>query len=102
MQFTVNAVHFKADSKLIDFVSLKLEKLGQYYEGVIGGEVKLKLDNSVPTENKITEIMLKIKGEELFAKKQSKSFEESTDLAIEALRRQLTKYKGKLSEKNRK
>ena len=47
-------------------------------------------------ENKIAEIRLIIKGTDLFAKKKCKSFEEATDTAIEALRRQLKKHKEKL------
>jgi putative sigma-54 modulation protein len=34
----------------------------------------------------------------LFAKKQSRSFEESTDVAVEALRKQIRKYKSKLKD----
>ena len=37
-------------------------------------------------------------AEELFAKKQCKSFEAATDETIEALRRQLKKHKGKQFE----
>ena len=36
-----------------------------------------------------------LKGNDLFASKVSKSFEESTDEAIDALKKQLEKYKGK-------
>ena len=46
--------------------------------------------------NKIIEIKLNVPGKELFAKKQTKSFEESTDEAIEALRKQLLKEKEKM------
>jgi len=42
---------------------------------------------------------LKIPGNDLFAKKQSDSFEESTDIAVEALRRQLKKHKEKIKGK---
>ena len=45
--------------------------------------------------NKIAEIKLLVPGQDLFVKKQAKSFEESTDLAVEALRRQVKKYKEK-------
>ena len=37
-------------------------------------------------------------GKELFAKKQCKSFEEAADTAVDALRRQLKKYKDKHSK----
>jgi putative sigma-54 modulation protein len=36
-----------------------------------------------------------VPGNDLFAKKQSKSFEEATDIAVDALRKQLTKHKEK-------
>lgn len=102
MQVNINSVHFKADTKLLDFIKLKVDKLSNYYDGVLGGDVILKLTNNGSPDNKVTEIKLMIKGEDLFAKKQSKSFEESTDLAVEALRRQLKRYKGKLVDNNRK
>ena len=40
------------------------------------------------------------KGQELFSKKQSASFEESIDLACEALKSQIKKHKEKLLSKN--
>lgn len=96
MRVNINAVHFKADKKLVDFINERVEKLNQYYDGVIGSDVMLKVDNNESRDNKIAEIRLKIPGYDLYAKKQSKSFEESTDIAIEALRRQLKKHKGKI------
>lgn len=99
MKLNINSVHFKADSKLEDFIQQKVDKLENYYDGIIAGDVHLKLDNNGTPDNKITEIRLMIKGYDLYAKKQSSSFEEATDVAVEALRRQLRKYKGKQREK---
>lgn len=96
MKITINSVHFKADKKLVDFINEKVEKLTTVYNGVIGSEVILKVENSETPENKIAEIRLFIKGNDLYAKKQSKTFEEATDTAVEALKRQLSKYKDKL------
>ncbi len=96
MKVNINSVHFKADKKLLDFVNEKVEKLSSMYNGVIGSDVILKLENSDTPENKVAEIRLFIKGNDLYAKKQSKTFEEAADTAIEALRRQLTKYKDKI------
>ena len=81
--------------KLEQFIESKVNKLNQFYDDIISVEVFLKVDKDQGLENKITEIKLKISGTELFAKKQTKTFEESTDTAIEALRRQLTKFKEK-------
>lgn len=96
MKVNVNSVHFKADRKLLNFINEKVGKLTQIYDGVIGSDVFLKLDNNDDGENKIAEIRLFIRGNDLYAKKQSKSFEEATDNAVEALRKQLTRYKEKV------
>jgi len=95
----INSVHFKADKKLESFVKEKLDKLPSVYDGVIGAEVKLKLDNTVSPENKIAEIRLMIKGNDLFAIKEAKTFEEAISKAADVLRRQLRKYKEKLRGK---
>ncbi len=97
MKVKINSVHFKTDSKLNDFINDKVGKLSSMYEGVIGSDVTLKMENSELPENKIAEIRLIIRGHDLYAKKQCKTFEEATDIAVEALRRQLTKHKAKLN-----
>ena len=96
MKINISSVHFKADQKLEDFIQERIEKLSGIYDGIIGSEVTLKLDKSNNTDNKVTEIKLFIRGNDLFAKKQCKSFEEATDSAVEALRKQLTKHKEKI------
>jgi putative sigma-54 modulation protein len=63
----------------------------------VTSEVFLRLDKAQDKSNKIAEVRILLPGKELFAKKQSKTFEEATDLAVEALRRQVRKYKGKLT-----
>lgn len=96
MNIKINAVHFKADKKLDAFIKERLEKLQTFFEGVIGSEVMLKLENSEDRENKIAEIRLLIKGYDLFAKKESTTFEAAIDAAVEALRKQLVRYKEKV------
>ncbi len=96
MTVNINSVHFKADRKLQAFINEKVERLTQMYEGVISSEVILKVENTEAPENKIAEIRLIIRGNDLYAKKQCKTFEEATDTALEALRRQLLKHKNKI------
>ncbi|HKL03685.1 MAG TPA: ribosome-associated translation inhibitor RaiA [Cryomorphaceae bacterium] len=97
MQVNVHSIQFKADSKLIDFIELRLEKLEQFHDKMIGAEVFLKLDKNNHSGNKIAEIKINVPGKDLFAKRQSTTFEESVDSVIEALRRQIKKVKGKRS-----
>lgn len=99
MKVIIQTLHFKADRKLEEFINVKLDKLGSVYENVIGSEVTLKLENVDDNNNKIADIRLMIPGYDLFASKQSKSFEEATDQAVEALRKQLKKRKSKIRAK---
>ena len=96
MNIKINSVHFKADGKLESFIKEKLQKMLSIYEGIIGSEVILKLENTESRENKMVEIRLMVRGYDLFAKKQAKSFEEATDQAMEALKKQLIKHKEKI------
>ena len=97
MDIKVHSVHFKADQKLVDFVNEKVTKLQVLFDHIIAGEVFLRIDKNSEKENKIAEVKLLIPGKELFAKKQCKSFEEAADLAVEALRKQVDKHKGKIT-----
>ncbi|CAN5547228.1 ribosome-associated translation inhibitor RaiA [soil metagenome] len=96
MKVKVQSIHFDADGKLLSFVEEKVEKLKQFYEEIIDSEVFLRLDKNDEKENKIAEIKIQTKGKTLFASEQCKTFEEATDNAVEALRKQITKHKEKL------
>lgn len=96
MKITVQAIHFTADSKLVDFIQKKADKLDQFFDQIISGEVYLKLEKVEDEANKIIEIKLLIPGNQVFAKEKCKTFEEATDLAIESLRKQLEKHKQKI------
>ncbi len=98
MKVNITSVHFKADKKLENFIEKKIVKLTGTTEGVIGSEVTLKLEPSESKDNKVAEIRLQIKGYDLYAKKQSRTFEQATDTAIAALKKQLEKYKGRVKK----
>lgn len=95
MNVQIQTVKFDADKRLVDFVTHKMEKLDRFAERSTGAEVVLKLDKDPEKGNKIATITLHMPGEELVANHQAKSFEEAVDEAIDALRRQLEKLKGK-------
>lgn len=98
MKVTVQSVHFDADQKLLDFIQAKLDKLALHYDRIIEGEVTLRLENASNNENKVTEIRLHVPGNDLFSKRQCSSFEEATDLAVEALRNQIERHKEKIRQ----
>jgi putative sigma-54 modulation protein len=95
MKLQVHSIHFTADQKLIGFIEQKVNKLETFYDRLVSGEVFLRLNNE-GIENKTVEIKLKVPGSELIAKEHAKSFEAAADLATEALKSQLNKFKTKL------
>ena len=100
MEIIINSVHFNADKKLLDFVNKKVNKLDIFFDGIISAEITLRVLKPETVRNKIAEIKLSIPvNGYLFAKKQADTFEEATDLAVDAIRKQLGKYKDKLKSK---
>ena len=95
MKLQVHSIHFDADSKLIGFIQKKLDKLETFYDRLVDGEVFLRLNNE-GIENKTVEIKLRVPGSQLFAVEKAKSFEAATDLAADAMRMQLKKFKTKV------
>lgn len=95
MEMQIHSVHFDADKKLLNFIEAKVNKLLQYRDTILAADIFLRLDNVQDDNNKIVEIKLDVPSKPLFAKKQSKTFEEATDNAVNALKRQITKQKDK-------
>ena len=95
MNIKIQTLHFDADKKLLDFTKRKVQKLMKFYDAIVSTEVILKLDKNQQEENKIAEIKLEIPGNDLFAKRQCKSFENAIDQVNDALKKQITKHKEK-------
>ena len=98
MEIKINAVGFSASSQLEDFIQKKISKLDKYHDGIIGSEVTLKLEKDANLENKVVEVLLNVKGQEVFAKKNAKKFEEAVDELYDVVKRQLVKIKEKERE----
>ena len=95
MNIKIQSVHFAADKQLKEFIIKKVEKLISIDDNIINADVYLKVDKPESFDNKIVEIKLHSSLGEYFAKKQANSFEESTDLVSQALRKQILKHKEK-------
>ena len=89
-------MHFDADTKLIDHVNTKIEKLKTFHDKIISAEVYLKLDNlSQNIRDKVAEIKIHVPKHSYFVKHQSKTFEQSFDLAFDSLVNQVKRQKEK-------
>lgn len=93
MNIIINAVKFKADQKLNEFVEDKIQRLVKHSPQVIGAEITMKLEQDHEHGNKIVDIRLEIPGYDLFASKQATTFEEACVEACDALKNQIEKAK---------
>jgi putative sigma-54 modulation protein len=96
MNVQIRTQRFDADKKLLTHVQDRVEKLKTYHDGIVDVEVYLKVDNVVhQIKDKIAEIKVHIPKHTFFVKHDSKSFEESFDLALRSLIDQIKSYKEK-------
>ena len=100
MEVRIQAIHFDATEKLQDFIQKKTAKLEKYCDDINKVEVSLKSFVKPETAmNKEASIKVLVPNGEFFAEKVSDTFEESVDVCVDALSKQLTKYKEKLRGK---
>jgi putative sigma-54 modulation protein len=96
MTVNIQTVHFNADTKLIEHVNKKIQKLNSIHDRITTVDVYLKLDNVVhQIKDKVAEIKVKVPRHEFFVKESSKSFEESFDGALDSMVTQIKRKKEK-------
>ncbi len=99
MEIMIQAIHFDATEKLEAFISKKAAKLERFYDNIKKVEVSLKVVKPETAMNKEAGIKVLIPNGELYAEKTKDSFEEAVVEALEALEKQLQKFKEKQSGK---
>ncbi len=99
MRVLTEAVQFKADIKLIQFIEERLSKLDHFFDQIINAKVVLRLENASKIKDKVVEVSIHVPGDRLFAKSTDKTFEAAIDDVTHALERQLKKYKAKVRQK---
>ncbi len=96
MKIEIQTVHFNADQRLLDFVDRKVSKLTLFSDRIIDANVVLSMEKmGSQIKNKVAVIKLNVPGNMLVAKETAKVFEESVDLAVDSLKKQLEKIKKK-------
>ena len=94
MEIKVQAIHFDASEKLVDFINRKAERLARRFVNVIEMDFNLRVVKPETAMNK--EVVMRVVSpheEDMVATKVADTFEEAVDLAIEAVDRQLEKKK---------
>ena len=96
MNVNIQTVRFDADTRLVEYINRKMEKLTTFHDRIIKVDVFLKLDNVVhKIKDKIAEIRIQVPRRQLFVKSTSKSFEESFDDAFDSIVSQIKRKKQK-------
>lgn len=99
MEIKIQSIHFDATEALEKFIEKKVSKLTQYYDGILQAEVIMKVVKPETAMNKEVQVKLAVSHSEMFASKVSDSFEKSVDDAVDALQKQLLKFKEKSQPK---
>ena len=96
MNVSIQTVRFDADSKLIEQIQKKIQKLSTFSDNIIDVNVFLKLDNLAHTiKDKVVEIRVHIPQYDFFVKTSSKSFDVSFGDAFDSLVNQIKRKKEK-------
>ena len=91
----IQSIHFDASEQLQSFIQKKAAKLEKYYDDIEKVEVSLKVVKPETAENKEVGVKVLVPNGEFYANKVCDTFEEAVDLCLEALEKQLVKYKEK-------
>lgn len=104
MEINIQSLHFDASKQLIEFINKKVGKLDQYVEQPVVAQVTLRVIKSEERANKEASVKLLVPEGDLFASKQTDTFEESVAMAVDAIIKQINRYKEKknteLTKKN--
>lgn len=95
MEVKVQAIHFDATDKLQEFIEKKVSKFGKFSDEIRKVEVSLKVVKPETAKNKEAGIKVYVPNSDLYAEKVCDTFEEAVDVCLDALVRQLSKYKEK-------
>lgn len=95
MEIRIQSIHFDASEQLQAFIQKKASKLEKYCDEIRKVEVSLKVVKPETSMNKEASVKVLAANGEFFAEKVCDTFEEAVDVCLDALVRQLSKFKEK-------
>ena len=99
MKVMIQSINFDATEKLEDYVNKKAKKIEKFFDEIRIIDVYLKVIKPETATNKQAEIKVTAPNVEFFASKTCDTFEEAVDLALEAIEKQVIKFKEKIAKK---
>ena len=99
MKVMSQSINFDATEKLEEYVNKKAKKIEKFFDEIRIIDVYLKVIKPETATNKQAEIKVTAPNVEFFASKTCDTFEEAVDLALEAIEKQVIKFKEKIAKK---
>lgn len=99
MKRRIQSINFDATAALESYINKKTSKLDKFFDEILNVEVYLKVVKPETAINKEAEIKISIPGVDFFASKTCDTFEEAIDLTVDALEKQIRKFKEKTTKK---
>ena len=99
MKVMIQSINFDATEKLEEYVNKKAKKIEKFFDEIRIIDVYLKVIKPETATNKKAEIKVTAPNVEFFASKTCDTFEEAVDLALEAIEKQVIKFKEKIAKK---
>lgn len=99
MKLLIQAVNFDSTEKLEAYINKKIKRRERVFDSILTMNMYLKVVKPETVANKQAEIKAAAPGVEFFASKTCNTFEEAVDLGLEAIEKQVIKYKKKLAKK---
>ncbi len=96
MKVSVQSVNFNISRDLVEYIEKKINNLEKFHDHILGAEVFLKVQSTSEKENKTVEVKMGLPGNDIVAKKNSKTFEAAISQAADSLKKQLVKRKEKM------
>jgi putative sigma-54 modulation protein len=99
MKLRIQSINFDATTNLESYINKKSSKLERFFDEILNVEVYLKVVKPETATNKEAEIKVSMPNVDFFASKTCDSFEEAVDLTLDAIEKQIRKYKEKVTKK---
>lgn len=96
MKINIESVGMTPSETLKSLINKKVGKLDKFFDRIVTADVKLKATQDTKN-NSEAEIRLNVPNDTLFAGRRADSYEKALTETVDALERQIKKYKEKLS-----
>lgn len=95
MKILVQSPHFRASKTLTDLVKEKVKTLEKLEDEIDRADVTLTLGRKGSNLGQTCQILLSVRGKDVFAKVNANSFDEAVNQCLDVVRRRLRKRKTK-------